>query len=145
MEYNESMQVKQPLLYSMKPSVERPKQKSLECVLWAVNHCISPHDGGQDALPLETIIRWQFSELYMRLASDVLWPCDFLSEFKRIQKANKTGLSSFQDIRMYLQKFLPGLVFTKLTRRDGKVAAPLSKVICTDHALYVLCFVLSAY
>ena len=139
------MQVEPPLFYSKKPDCPRPRQKPMECVLWAINQSMSPGDGSQVGLPLEIMIRWQLSELHTKLASNDLWPCDFLSEFKRIKKAAQTGLCGFQDIRMYLTKFVRGLTFKKLKKEAGKDVVPLSKVICTDHYLYVLCFVLSAW
>jgi hypothetical protein len=132
-EYGDSMRIPAPQLFSNKPDALRPKQKALECVLWAVNTCISPRDGGQDALPRQVLHRWLDSEAHAKLHSGVFCPCDFLSELKRNNKVEKTGMCRFGDIIHFFQKHARGLTFRKVKNPRNVVPLKNYQVIHTDR------------
>lgn len=134
-----------PQLYSNKPDVQRPKQKPLECVLWAVNSCFSPRDGGQDAFPREVMKRWMDSEAHAELHSGLLEPSDFLSELKRNKDVETTGSCRFGYIKSFMEKQYPGLSFHEIKNARHKIPLRNYPVIRTDRGLNMFCFVLSAW
>jgi hypothetical protein len=132
-----------PLLYSATLDAPRPKQKSLECVLWAANSCFSPLDGVQDAIPREVLKRWMDSEAHAELHSGVLQSSDFLAELKRNKEVETTWSCRLSYITSFFEKNYRGLSFRKLKGGRAKTAIPLKNypVIRTHRGLNMFWFV----
>lgn len=140
-----------PLLLYAESELKRAVQLPMGCMLTSVNHLLSPRDGCRDGIPIHVMKAYATATLYSELASGAMWESDFLAAMKRVDKSDKLGLFSFQDIKMLLVQSSGGqdpakrLTFSPvdIPRRKVPLNKP-SKVMCHCLAFFLLDFGFSA-